>query len=155
MLRGETWRRAAAWPSSWIQTTGCSVSLPSAGATERATLLRSAVAVYKGSAHIHRVQADDLAALRPLFSEIAGLVAFPDYRPAEILALAEADAKLPSGITRHVIPRRVLRLNLGLDMLWADTNRAEKNRWLAEWVRGKLQAGHVRYYQEPTFLFDE
>jgi hypothetical protein len=125
------------------------------GLAERAALLRATVATYKGQAHIHRLQTDDMSALRQLYSEIAGLVVFPTYRPADILAMAGLSAKLPSGITRHVIPRRALRLNLQLDVLWADTNRAEKSRWLAEWVRGRLQAGHVRYYQEPTFLFDE
>jgi hypothetical protein len=125
------------------------------GLVERAARLREAVATYKGRAHIHRVQSDDIAALRELYSEIAGLVVFPRYRPDDILALAGADAKLPSGITRHLVPRRALRLNLDLDLLWADTNRTEKDRWLAEWVRGRLQAGHVRFYQEPTVLFDE
>jgi hypothetical protein len=120
-----------------------------------ATLLRRAVATYKGQAHIHRIQSEDMDELKELYSEIAGLVVFPSYRPADILAMARKAAKLPSGITRHVIPRRALRLNLPLDVLWADTNRAEKNRWLAEWIRGRLQAGHVRFYEEPTVLFDE
>lgn len=121
----------------------------------QAALLRQAVATYKGQGHIHRVQSDDIAQLRDLYSEIGALIVFPNYRPADILALAGADVKLPSGITRHVIPRRALRLNLPLDVLGADTNLAEKNRWLAEWIRGRLQAGHVRYYEEPTVLFDE
>jgi hypothetical protein len=121
----------------------------------QAELLRRVVATYKGQGHIHRVQSDDIAALRPLYSEIAGLVVFPGYSPADILAIAGSEAKLPSGITRHLIPHRALRLNLPLDVLWADTPRSEKNRWLGEWVRGKLQAGHVRAYEEPTVLFDE
>jgi hypothetical protein len=118
-------------------------------------LLRQVVATYKGRAHIHRVQSDEVAGLRALYSEIGGLIVFPNYRPVDIMAMAEQAAKLPSGITRHVIPRRALRLNLDMDVLWADTNRAEKNRWLGEWLRGKLQAGHVRYYQEPVVIFDE
>jgi hypothetical protein len=121
----------------------------------QASLLRLAVATYKGQGHIHRIQSDDIEQLQTLYSEIGALIVFPRYQTADILALASADAKLPSGITRHVIPLRALRLNLPLDVLAADTNLAEKNRWLTEWIRGRLQAGHIRFYAEPTVLFDE
>jgi hypothetical protein len=30
-----------------------------------------------------------------------------------------------------------------------------KNEWLAEWVRERLAMRQVRYYEEPTVLFDE
>ena len=30
-----------------------------------------------------------------------------------------------------------------------------KNRWLKEWLREKLSQRQVRYYEEPTVLFDE
>jgi hypothetical protein len=54
-----------------------------------------------------------------------------------------------------VIPGRALRLNTELSLLWSDTPLSEKNRWLAEWRRHKLQAGEIRYYEESTVLFDE
>lgn len=121
----------------------------------RTALLRQVVRLYKGRANIHRVQTDELSGLLPFYTQIAGLVVFPSYRPADILAMARRDAKLPSGITRHLIPLRALRVNTELDLLWSDTLRAEKNRWLAEWTRHKLQDRQIRFYEEPTVLYDE
>jgi hypothetical protein len=119
------------------------------------SLLRDVVGTYEGAADIHRVQDDLLEDLTPHYSELTGLVVFPPFRPADIRRLAENDVKLPTGITRHVIPRRALRLQTELRFLWSESTRLEKNRWLAEWTRHKLQAGEIRYYHEPTFLFDE
>jgi len=121
----------------------------------RTALLREAVAVYKGRANIHRVQTDEMASLRPFFDDIAGLVVFPAYRPDDILALARQDVKLPTGITRHVIPERALRVNTELAFLWSEAQPSEKNRWLAEWTRHKLQAREIRMYEEATVLYDE
>lgn len=121
----------------------------------RLGVLRDLVATYKGRADIFRVVDDDLGALRPYYSEIAGLVVFPPYTPGDILAMAASDVKLPTGITRHTIGHRALRLNIELAHLWSATPLAEKNRWLAEWMRHKLQASEIRVYEEATVLFDE
>ncbi len=118
-------------------------------------LLRGVVGTYAGRADIYRVQQDAIDALAPYYSELAGLIIFPPFAPADITALAANESKLPTGITRHLIPRRALRLDTQLRFLWSDTTLVEKNRWLAEWTRHKLQASEIRYYQEPTFLFDE
>ena len=37
----------------------------------------------------------------------------------------------------------------------AEAFTAEKNRWLAEWTRHKLQERQIRFYEEPTVLYDE
>lgn len=125
------------------------------GLAARTALLREAVAAYKGRANIHRVQSDDLGSLAPFYDEIAALVVFPAYQARDILAMARADAKLPTGITRHLIPMRALRTNIELAFLWSDIHPAEKNRWLAEWTRHKLQQREIRIYEETTVLFDE
>ncbi len=122
---------------------------------ERTMLLQAVVRLYKGRANIHRVQSDEIGGHVPYYTEITGLVVFPAYRPADILAMARLEAKLPSGITRHLIPLRALRVNTELELLWSDTLRSEKNRWLAEWTRHKLQERQIRFYEEPTVLYDE
>jgi hypothetical protein len=88
--------------------------------------------------------------------EVTALVVFPHFEPAEVLELATSGARLPAGITRHLVSWRALRLNVPLDLL-ADAQRTldEKNRWLDEWVRDKTVQRQVRFYQEPTVLFDE
>lgn len=121
----------------------------------RTEMLRRAVAVYKGRANIHRVQSDEIAALSDFYDEIAGLIVFPSYQPEDIIEMARQDAKLPSGITRHVIPLRALRINTELSFLWSDQQASEKNRWLAEWTRHKVQQREIRHYEEQTVLYDE
>jgi hypothetical protein len=49
--------------------------------------------------------------------------------------LARSGAALIAGITRHLIPRRALRINLPLDVLRRPQSLAEKNLWLADWMK--------------------
>ena len=70
--------------------------------------------------------------------------------------MASNGHKLPTGITRHVIPGRALRVNLPLSALTDERQTAEgKNEWLRGWIAHKLAGREICYYQEATFLFDE
>lgn len=125
------------------------------GQAERAAEQCALVGVYNGRADIHRVQGDALAPLAGDYDDLNGLVVFPTYTPDDLLALVRAGGKLPSGISRHVIPGRALRVNYALDLLADPSDRADKNAALAQWIRRKLQAREIRYYEEPTVLYDE
>jgi len=124
-------------------------------AHRRTAVLARLVNPYQLRGRIHRVSTDHLDLLTPLYDHITALVVFPRYEPSEIVELARQGAYLPTGITRHVIPGRALRLNFPLDKLFEDQPLEAKNAWLQEWVRGKLARVEVRYYQESTYLFDE
>ena len=115
-----------------------------------AAALRRLFAAYAGRATITRVPPADWATR--LDKQAAGVaVVYPTYTKRDIVALAQARAVLPAGITRHIIPGRALRINVPVDYLPLE----EKQAWLEAWLR-EHRAGHgVRYYAEPTFLFDE
>jgi hypothetical protein len=115
-----------------------------------AAALRRLFAGYAGRATITRVPPADWAArLGKQTASVA--VVYPSYTKRDIVALAQAHAVLPAGITRHVIPGRALRINAPVDYMPLE----EKQAWLAAWLH-EHRAGHgVRYYAEPTFLFDE
>ena len=118
--------------------------------------LRRLAAVYNGRAVIHRVKTDHLADLLAYYDGIAALIRFPGYTPHDILRLADDGHKLPTGITRHVIHGRALRVNLPLGILMEEQRTTEqKNEWLRDWIKQKLACREIRYYQESTFLFDE
>lgn len=135
---------------------GAAYSLEAAhGTAGLAAALREIVSAYVGRSDIYRVQRDDLEPLLAYYTEIAGLLVYPPFTPADIREHALRDAKLPTGITRHILAGRALRLNTELRFLWSDTTLSEKNRWLSEWARHKLQASEIRFYPESTFLFDE
>lgn len=122
---------------------------------ENAKLLNRMSNVYRGEATIHRVETDDTGELLSYYDNVAATIIYPPFEPADILHMASNSAKLPTGITRHIIPRRALRINVDLDFLDEDRPVAEKNEWLQSWLRRKLQSKEARYYEEPTFLFDE
>jgi len=121
----------------------------------RAGLLNDMVDAYRYRSRIYRANTDQLDQLQPYYQDVTALVVFPRYEPAEIIELARNGAKLPAGITRHVIPRRALRLNIPLSMLAEHKTLAEKNEWLQVWLRKKLANREIRFYAESTWLFDE
>ena len=114
------------------------------------TALRRLFAAYSGRAAILRVPPRDWPArLDEQNASVA--VVYPTYTKRDIVALAQAGAVLPAGITRHVIPGRALRVNAPIDDRPADEQQAR----LDEWLRARQASHGVRFYAEPTFVFDE
>ncbi len=122
---------------------------------ERTQRLNDIVDLYKQHGRIFRANSHHLPALLPYYDDVAALVVFPRFTPAEIVDLARVGACLPAGITRHLIPRRALRINLPLEVLASDESLEQKNAWLVQWIKQKVTSKAARYYEESTFLFDE
>ncbi|MFQ6058359.1 MAG: ParB N-terminal domain-containing protein [Anaerolineae bacterium] len=118
-------------------------------------LLNQLVACYRGRATIYRASNDLFEKQVPYYKDVIALVAFPRYTPEQIVELARNGGKVPSGITRHIIPHRALRVNIPLTMLEGAQSLEEKNAWLEEWFRDKMAQDAIRFYSEPVFLFDE
>jgi hypothetical protein len=127
------------------------------GAETSTALLNAMVDTYKGDPHvtIHRVSTDELEDLMSYYDNVSGLIVFPPYQPDDILRLAEAGTKVPTGITRHIISHRALRVNAPMSLLCGEQSLDEKNAWWHEQVKRKLEANEIRFYQESTYLFDE
>lgn len=118
-------------------------------------LLNDLVGAYKGRANIYRASNDDFNKQAPTYPDITALVVFPRYRPADLVALVRRGEVVPSGITRHIIPERALRVNIPLSVLAADWPLNEKEAWMQQWWQERLSANAIRFYAESTFLFDE
>lgn len=122
----------------------------------RVRALRGIVDVYyRGEARMDRVNHSDVPALRQHHRHFGALVSFTDLSKEEVRAVAEAGWRLPSGVTRILVPRRVLGFNLRLPLLKSSLPLEEKRRWLADEIQHKVIEHKVRYYQEPTFVFDD
>lgn len=122
---------------------------------QQTQLLNQVVAAYEGRGELYRVAHTDVERLLAEHGRLSALVVFPRYHPDEIRRLALNGSKLPMGVTRHIIPGRALRINIPLDVLRCDDPLDQENAWLDEWMRTKMRERHVRFYQEPVFLFDE
>jgi hypothetical protein len=121
----------------------------------QAKLLNQVVGAYEGRGEMYRVAHTDVERLLAEHDRLSALVVFPRYRPDEIRRLALNGAKLPMGVTRHIIPGRALRINIPLDVLTRAESIEQKNAWLDEWMKTRMHERSVRFYQEPVFLFDE
>lgn len=140
-----------------VLSDGLVYSLRATGATlaEQTRVLNQVVAAYEGRGEMYRVAHTNLERLLAEHARVSALMIFPRYRPDEIRHLALNGSKLPTGITRHIIPGRAMRINIPLDLLRADEPLAQKNAWLDTWMKTKMRERQVRFYQEPVFLFDE
>lgn len=120
-------------------------------------LLNATVDTYKNDPQvtIHRVNSDSLDELRDYYDNISGVVVFPPYTPDDILRLAVAGTKVPTGITRHIISPRALRINVPLSLLIGEQPLDDKIAWWHEQLKRKLSGNEIRLYQESTYLFDE
>lgn len=123
---------------------------------DRNALLNDVVRVYQDKVPYLRVTTDSLTQARHEHPEIAALVVFPRFDPAEVIELAGAGEHLPAGITRHLIQWRALRVNVPLETCMDTATPIErKNAWLRNWIGERLLTRQVRFYEEPTVMFDE
>jgi len=118
-------------------------------------LLNSVVDTYRDRQRYFRVPSDDFVEANQRHPGITALVVYPQLVPAEVVELATTGARLPAGITRHLIRGRALRIDVPLERLASGESAAAKNRWLEEWIADKVNTRHVRFYEEPTVSFDE
>jgi phosphoglycerate dehydrogenase-like enzyme len=104
---------------------------------------------------VTRTTQRDIGELLKAYPDMAALMVFPKYDPQQVVQIARSGRALPAGITRFLIPGRVMRLNAQMDVLKAGTTLQEKNQWLYEFTMDKLDYDKARLYQEPVYLLDE
>ena len=119
------------------------------------SVLNGAVEAYGQWGNVERTLTTDLDWLVSQFPDLAALVTFPRFTPQAILELADQGRTVPAGITRFIIPGRILRLNAPLERLMADEPLAAKQAWLDNLIHAKLVERQVRFYEEPVVLLDE
>lgn len=134
----------------------CSMILDTAtDLSKMVRILRKVVSTYKQHGEIYRLAQADLEQMIASRTTHSAVMVFPRFTPEEICSIAVQDEKLPAGITRHIIPGRVLNVNIPLDWLIGAGTTTEKNNWLDSWLSAKIVDSKVRYYHEPVFIFDE
>ena len=76
-------------------------------------------------------------------------LAFPTFSPQQIMTLSDRGVLLPAGLTRHVVYRRKLNVNMPLEYL-ATPSLKDANKKLQK----LLHKRHVRLYEEPVIYFE-
>lgn len=72
------------------------------------------------------------------------------YTKEEIIKTAQAHTPLPPKSTRHLIPGRIIRLNMKLG--WLHRSREEAAEELRRMLDSRVYGGNVRKYYEPVIV---
>jgi hypothetical protein len=118
-------------------------------------LLNQLVWVYKGQADIYRASNDIWEKQTPYYPGITALVIFPRLHPDDIFNAACSGEKIPTGISRHIIPARALNINIPLSSMANNLPQEQKDSWLHTWLLERMASNSIRYYAESTFSFNE
>lgn len=90
-----------------------------------------------------------------LSTEDGLLVIYPGLQKDDIVKISGLKQKLPAGISRHLIPNRVLHIKILIDVLRSDENLEKRNEELQKHIQYKIDTKKVRLYREPLLIFDE
>jgi len=83
------------------------------------------------------------------YAENNVFIAFPTFSPQQVITLVDRGVLMPAGVTRHVVYRRKLNVNLPLDYLTiTPIERANEK------LQQLLQKRSVRLYEEPIIYFE-
>jgi phosphoglycerate dehydrogenase-like enzyme len=118
-------------------------------------IMNGIVDSYNAWGRVERTLLTDVDRLISQFPRLAAVAVFPQFTPEDVFDAAANGELLPAGLTRFVIPGRILRLNADLERLKRDEPLAEKRAWFNEFLAGKLSRSRLRVYQEPVVLLDE
>jgi len=83
------------------------------------------------------------------------LIVYPDFKKDDIVKISQLSQKLPAGISRHLIPNRVLHIKILIEALRSDENLDKRNEELQKHIQYKIDTKKVRLYREPLLIFDE
>jgi hypothetical protein len=122
---------------------------------ENVDSLKQIVEIYKRSENMDRVSYTNLDHLKTHYPEFTAIVCFRTFTREELIQIIEHNKTLPCGITRIILPKRALRLNVPLDILRFDSPVSEKNHWLQQRLKLQVKNKSIRFYYESTFVFDE
>ena len=103
-----------------------------------------------------RIDSDtDISDVKTLSPDEGLLFVFPCLSKKDIIKIAGFSQKLPAGISRHLIPNRVLHIKILIDALNTDENIDKRNEELQKHIQHKIDSKKVRLYREPILVFDE
>jgi hypothetical protein len=117
--------------------------------------LAAVAEAYISEATISRNLERNVRTLAGWYPDMVALVEYPQFTVEQVLLAAGSGRLLPAGVTRFLIPGRVLRLDIPLAMLSDERSLDDKNRWLQDYLTEKERKGKIRFYREPVYLLDE
>lgn len=119
------------------------------------SLLNDIVAAYTHAGTVKRLASVEFSALERKAPGFSALVRFPPFSLQDVIEATLQGHRIPQGITRFMVPGRILHLHADLERLRADEPLEAKRGWLRGLVAARYARHAVRYYPEPVTLMDE
>lgn len=122
--------------------------------TQEIELLNKLTDIYSGKTEVLRILYSDVSP--SLFVNHPDITAIYCTRmtKSKVKRIFAHNLPIAAGITRHLIPTRILRVNLALKFLKSHLSTIEKNKELKKLVQKLMEEKAIRYYSEPIYLFD-
>lgn len=103
-----------------------------------------------------RIDSDtDITDISSLSPDDGLLIVYPAFKKEDIVKISGLTQKLTAGISRHLIPNRVLHIKILIDALKKDEHLEKRNYDLEQFIQYKIDTKKVRLYKEPILVFDE
>ncbi|MFA4937258.1 MAG: hypothetical protein WC575_03160 [Patescibacteria group bacterium] len=118
-------------------------------------VLNSIVEIYKGKYSFNRVLEDDYRELKKEYPSSTVLFVFNKFFHHHIVKVVKLGLFVPSGITRHIIQGRALRVDIPMEWLYGKYSLMMVNSKLQKMIHARISFGKIRYYNEPTFIFND
>ena len=123
---------------------------------DRVRNLCQLLATYNGRSEICYLDSENhLLSVFDHFKNSSAINLIPRFERKEILDLVQKDVLLPFGLTRFIVPNRVLGLEVSCSVLCASTPLSEKNSFLKELLAYRIKTKKAKFYQESVTLFNE
>lgn len=122
---------------------------------QRLDVVSGVVDIVHGASNRDRVSYTNLVDLEKHYAGFAGLVCYRAFAKHDVLALSLEGKRFPSGVTRFSVPKRALYFDLPLAFLRGAGSVETKQRDLDDLIGQRIRAKKIRFYVEPTFIFDD
>jgi hypothetical protein len=137
-------------------STGFVVANGSLAPEDKVKNLYKLLATYNGRAEIFYLDSDNhFISVFEHFKSSSAINLIPRFDKEGILHLVQKGILLPFGVTRFVVPHRVLGLEVSYSVLAAQTPLSEKNLFLKELLDYRIKTKKAKFYQESVTLFNE
>jgi hypothetical protein len=114
------------------------------------------IAIYNTSWEIYpHLGGDSVVSAFDTLENCSAVNIIPSFKKEEITELASRGILLPFGVTRFVVPQRILGLEISSSVLGANAPLSEKNLFLKELLSYRVKSRKTKFYQGPVFLFNE
>lgn len=117
--------------------------------------IREFVQILTSLGEVHRVHEDEAKSLLKSSSAATGILFIQPLSKQQIIEIALSETKLPAGITRHIIPCRALGIAVDLALLRVELAKLDKSKLIRSVVNQRIEDERVRFYAEPSFVFNE